>query len=78
MLAPGAFFVLAALTALQNRVKRKMQEKGQNADKIQSGCGFDCASCEDSGCAHRFVDVNAPSGSVADAARAAQNGKGER
>ena len=67
VLAPGAFFVLAALTALQNRVKRKMQEKGQNADKIQSGCSFDCASCEDSGCAHRFVDVNAPSGSVADA-----------
>lgn len=27
VLAPGAFFVLAALTALQNRVKRKMQEK---------------------------------------------------
>ncbi len=76
VLAPGAFFVLAALTALQNRVKRKMQEKGQNADKIQSGCSFDCASCEDSGCAHRFVDVNAPAGSVADAA-AAKNGKGE-
>ena len=65
VLAPGAFFVLAALTALQNRVKRKMQAKGQNVDKIQSGCSFDCASCEDSGCAHRFVDVNAPSGSVA-------------
>ena len=77
VLAPGAFFVLAALTALQNRVKRKMQEKGQNADKIQSGCSFDCASCEDSGCAHRFVDVNAPSGSVADAAKSAQNGNGE-
>lgn len=77
VLAPGAFFVLAALTALQNRVKRKMQEKGQNADKIQSGCNFDCASCEDSGCARRFVDINAPSGSVADAARATQNGKGE-
>ena len=36
VLAPGAFFVLAALTALQNRVKRKMQERGENADKIQS------------------------------------------
>lgn len=41
VLAPGAFFVLAALTALQNRVKRKMQAKGQNVDKIQSGCSFD-------------------------------------
>lgn len=77
VLAPGAFFVLAALTALQNRVKRKMQEKGQNADKIQSGCSSDCASCGDGGCAHRFVDVNAPSGSVADAVRADKNGREE-
>ena len=67
VLAPGAFFVLAALTALQNRVKRKMQEKGQNVDKIQSGCSSDCASCSDSGCAHRFVDVDGAPGSVADA-----------
>ena len=67
VLAPGAFFVLAALTALQNRVKRKMQEKGQNVDKIQSGCNSDCASCSDSGCAHRFVDINGAAGSVADA-----------
>lgn len=65
VLAPGAFFVLAALTALQNRVKRKMQEKGQNADKIQSGCSSDCASCSDSGCARRFIDVDGASGSVA-------------
>ena len=67
ILAPGAFFVLAALTALQNRVKRKMQEKGQNADKIQSGCSSDCAGCSDSGCAHRFVDVDGAPGSVANA-----------
>ena len=67
IMAPGAFFVLAALTALQNRVKRKMQEKGQNADKIQSGCSSDCASCADGGCAHRFVDVDGAPGSVADA-----------
>ncbi|GFI23172.1 electron transport complex subunit RnfE [Lachnospiraceae bacterium] len=67
VLAPGAFFVLAALTALQNRVKRKMQEKGQNVDKIQSGCSSDCASCSDSECSHHFIDVNGASGSVADA-----------
>lgn len=77
VLAPGAFFVLAALTALQNRVKRKMQEKGQNADKIQSGCSSDCAACGDGGCAHRFVDVNAPAGSVADAACTDKSGKEE-
>ena len=66
VLAPGAFFVLAALTALQNRIKRKMQEQGKNADKIQSGCNSDCASCSDSGCARRFIDVDAPAGAVGD------------
>lgn len=76
VLAPGAFFVLAALTALQNRIKRKLQEKGKNVDKIQSGCSSDCASCSDSGCARRFVDVNGAPGSVADAAKAS-NGKKE-
>lgn len=71
ILAPGAFFVLAALTALQNRVKRKMQEKGKTVDKIQSGCSADvsdCANCSDSGCSRRFIDVDAAPGSVADAA----------
>ena len=59
ILAPGAFFVLATLTAIQNRVKRKMAEKGQNVDKIQSGCSVDCAACGDSGCSHRFYDAQA-------------------
>ena len=59
IMAPGAFFVLATLTAIQNRVKRKMAEKGQNVDKIQSGCSVDCAACGDSGCAHRFYDAQA-------------------
>lgn len=66
VLAPGAFFVLAALTALQNRIKRKLEKKGQNADKIQSGCSTDCASCSDSGCARRFIDVDAAPGAVGD------------
>lgn len=59
IMAPGAFFVLATLTAIQNRVKRKMAEKGQNVDKIQSGCSVDCAACGDSGCSHRFYDAQA-------------------
>ena len=59
IMAPGAFFVLATLTAIQNRVKRKMAEKGQNVDKIQSGCSVDCAACGDSGCPHRFYDAQA-------------------
>ncbi len=58
-LAPGAFFVLAALTATQNKVKKSMAAKGKNTDKIQSGCNFDCASCGDSGCSHKFYDAQA-------------------
>ena len=41
-LAPGAFFVLAALTALQNYVKNKRKLAGKDYEKIQSGCGHDC------------------------------------
>ncbi len=52
VLAPGAFFVLAALTAIQNRVKRKRGEKGLSTDKIQSGCVSDCKSCVNSACNH--------------------------
>lgn len=59
VMAPGAFFVLAMLTALQNRVKRSMEAKGKDASKIQSGCNSDCASCGDSGCNHRFYDSDA-------------------
>ena len=58
-LAPGAFFVVALLTAIQNKVKKSMEEKGKNAEKIQSGCSFDCASCGDSGCSHKFYDTQA-------------------
>lgn len=58
-LAPGAFFVVALLTAIQNKVKKSMEEKGKNAEKIQSGCNFDCASCGDSGCSHKFYDAQA-------------------
>lgn len=44
ILAPGAFFVLACLTAFQNKVKKKMAQKGDpSAEKI--GCGTDCSTC---------------------------------
>ena len=47
ILAPGAFLVLSLLTAAQNRVKRKMQEKCKET-KIGSGCTVECASCASS------------------------------
>ena len=54
--APGAFFVLAALVALQNFVKEALGKKGKQRDKTGSGCGEDCLNCSDSGCSRRFYD----------------------
>ncbi len=44
-MAPGAFFVLALLSAIQNKVKLNGEKKGKDMSKIQSGCGHDCTSC---------------------------------
>lgn len=57
ILAPGAFFVLACLTAIQNRIKRKGQEKGKDMSKLQSGCNADCMHCGETGCSSRSVGV---------------------
>ena len=45
VLAPGAFFVLAALTAIQNKIRINGEKKGKDMSKIQSGCGGDCMNC---------------------------------
>lgn len=58
VLAPGAFFVLAALTALQNKIRIIGEKKGKDMSKIQSGCGSDCLSCSDTSCGHKFYDEN--------------------
>ncbi|MBQ3906808.1 MAG: electron transport complex subunit E [Lachnospiraceae bacterium] len=59
VLAPGAFFVLAALTALQNyiRIRLKKAGKADKAAKIQSGCNEDCMNCKEEGCSKRFYDT---------------------
>ena len=54
-MAPGAFFVLALLTAIQNQVKITGEKKGKDVSRIQSGCGADCASCMVGDCAERTV-----------------------
>ena len=46
VMAPGAFFVLAALTAIQNFIKDVGTKKGKDMSKIQSGCGGDCMACD--------------------------------
>ena len=44
ILAPGAFFVLACLVALQNKVKNNLARKGKKVPEA-AGCGASCASC---------------------------------
>lgn len=46
IMAPGAFFVLAMLTAIQNKVKEIGLRKGFDVSKIQSGCGGNCLECD--------------------------------
>ncbi|MBQ9437571.1 MAG: electron transport complex subunit E [Lachnospiraceae bacterium] len=45
IMPPGAFLVLACLTAIQNKIKIEGEKRGKDMSKIQSGCGTDCASC---------------------------------
>lgn len=58
VLAPGAFFVLAALTAIQNKVKLAGERKGRDMSKVGSGCNSDCMNCSEAGCSKRFYDEN--------------------
>ena len=59
IMAPGAFFVLAVLTAIQNLIKIKGEEKGKDMSKIGSGCSEDCMNCGEKGCSKRFYDASA-------------------
>ncbi len=45
IMPPGAFLVLACLTAIQNKIKIIGEKRGKDMSKIQSGCSSDCASC---------------------------------
>jgi electron transport complex protein RnfE len=49
ILAPGAFFVLAVLTALQNKFKLPSATNG-SGDKSGLACGGDCSHCGGSVC----------------------------
>lgn len=60
VLAPGAFFVLAVLTAIQNFVRIQKEKQGKEVLPIQSGCGNDCQNCAESGCSKSFYDTREP------------------
>lgn len=49
ILAPGAFLVLAGLTALQNKVKNNAAKKGRKVAEA-ADCGEGCASCTNGSC----------------------------
>ncbi len=66
VLAPGAFFILAILTAIQNVMKEKGKKAGKDVSKIQSGCSSDCMNCTDSGCAKRLVETDSKEEKTAD------------
>lgn len=55
IMAPGAFFILAILTAIQNAFKIKGQRAGKDVSKIQSGCNSDCMTCKESDCNKRTI-----------------------
>ena len=48
-LAPGAFFVLAALTAWQNKVKMPSATNGSAPESVLA-CGGNCMTCSGSAC----------------------------
>lgn len=48
ILAPGAFFVLAILVAIQNKVKMSAVKRGKPV--VTTGCGEGCTSCSNEGC----------------------------
>jgi electron transport complex protein RnfE len=59
VMAPGAFFVLSILVAIQNKIKIEGEKKGKDMSKIGSGCSEDCMNCGESGCsARKFYDTS--------------------
>lgn len=55
ILAPGAFFVLAALTAIQNKIK--LEKQRQQTELNDTVCrGGDCQQCGNGICGGKFFD----------------------
>ena len=55
VLAPGAFFVLAMLTALQNKLKLKSATNGDAPIVNPLACGGNCGSCSGSVCSENHA-----------------------
>lgn len=61
VLAPGAFFVLAMLTALQNKFKAPSATNG-SASQSKLACGGNCMSCSGTSCTsnHSILEIGKP------------------
>ena len=60
VLAPGAFFVLACLVAVQNKVKAAKAKGGQQ--EAASACDGSCASCGNGSCGKAVFSVEKQEG----------------
>jgi len=58
ILAPGAFFVLAFITAIQNAIKLSAKKHPGRIKKAYISCDNDCSKCSVKSCDHRFYDAN--------------------
>ncbi len=56
VMAPGAFFVLACLTALMNKMKASSARKEGKEESKPVGCAGACENCTEGGCAHRLIE----------------------
>ena len=78
VMAPGAFFVLACLVAVQNKIKIEGEKKGKDMSKVGSGCSHDCMACGEAGCSSRkFYDDTASVKAAEKEAVAAEDQKAE-
>ena len=77
ILAPGAFFVLAILTALQNKFKAPSATNG-SVPQSNLACGGNCASCAGSSCADNHLKLAEKAAEEAARAAAAKKAAAEK
>lgn len=77
ILAPGAFFVLAILTALQNKFKAPSATNG-SVPQSNLACGGNCASCAGSACANNHLKLAEKAAEEAARAAAAKKAAAEK
>ncbi len=77
VMAPGAFFVLALLSAIQNKLKLKSATNGDApAEKLE--CGGECATCSGTICERNHMMIEAKKAELAAAAEAEKKTKAEK